>query len=155
MTKQNENLDVEKALEVSACIELDQIRIVACSAELYSIPQGEKTCCQRYASTEVSLAADRKLLLSFINFRLQASCGNEMKVAQVTAKYLADYRLNEHKGLEFTEKQFAAFAKYNGVFNAWPYWREFVQSMTARLNLPPLTLPVFRFGNTLPEYSNT
>jgi preprotein translocase subunit SecB len=37
-----------------------------------------------------------------------------------------------------------AFAETNAVFNAWPYWREFVQSMTARTNLPPLTLPLFR-----------
>ncbi|MFQ6614274.1 MAG: hypothetical protein ACE5D1_05465, partial [Fidelibacterota bacterium] len=24
----------------------------------------------------------------------------------------------------------------------WPYFREFVQSITARMNIPPLTLPV-------------
>lgn len=28
--------------------------------------------------------------------------------------------------------------------NTWPYFREFVQSMTQRVNLPPLTLPLFK-----------
>jgi len=51
------------------------------------------------------------------------------------------------KELEVSQEQLNTFAKFNGVFNAWPYWREFVQSMVARMNLPTLTLPMFRFGN--------
>jgi preprotein translocase subunit SecB len=39
-----------------------------------------------------------------------------------------------------------AFAELNGVFNAWPYWREYVQSMTTRMGLPPLVVPVFRLS---------
>ena len=38
-----------------------------------------------------------------------------------------------------------AFAETNGVFNAWPYWREFAQSMAARMGIPRLVIPVFRF----------
>lgn len=41
------------------------------------------------------------------------------------------------------------FAKTNGIFNVWPYWRELVQSMFVRMALPPIALPVFR----LSEYS--
>ena len=37
-----------------------------------------------------------------------------------------------------------AFATGNGVFNAWPYWREYVQQTAARMGFPPLVLPVFR-----------
>jgi hypothetical protein len=36
------------------------------------------------------------------------------------------------------------FARVNGAFNAWPYWREYVQATLSRMNLPPLVLPVFR-----------
>ncbi len=51
------------------------------------------------------------------------------------------------EGLEdFTEEQLSAFARLNGVFNAWPYWREFVQSMTTRMGLPALVLPVYRIS---------
>jgi preprotein translocase subunit SecB len=31
-----------------------------------------------------------------------------------------------------------------GVNNAWPYWREFVQSMTGRMAIPPLHIPILR-----------
>jgi len=44
-----------------------------------------------------------------------------------------------------------AFSQTNAVFNAWPYWREFVQNMTARMNLPPLTLPLFRVAPATSE----
>jgi preprotein translocase subunit SecB len=49
-----------------------------------------------------------------------------------------------------TEAHLDAFAKTNAVFNAWPYWREFVQSTTVRMGLPPLVTPVFRFPTQPP-----
>jgi hypothetical protein len=36
------------------------------------------------------------------------------------------------------------FAGLNGVFNAWPYFREFLQSATTRMGIPQFVLPVFR-----------
>jgi hypothetical protein len=36
----------------------------------------------------------------------------------------------------------AAFSQTVGVQNVWPYWREFVQSMTGRMGLPPLRMPL-------------
>jgi hypothetical protein len=47
---------------------------------------------------------------------------------------------------EVEDKHLAAFAEFNSKFNAWPYWREFVQSTMARMGLPPIILPVFRPG---------
>jgi len=36
------------------------------------------------------------------------------------------------------------FARTNGVWNLWPYWREFVQTITVRMGLPALTVPSYR-----------
>jgi preprotein translocase subunit SecB len=36
---------------------------------------------------------------------------------------------------------FDIFREINLMLNTWPYFREFVQSMTQRMNVPPLTLP--------------
>lgn len=36
----------------------------------------------------------------------------------------------------------SAFAKFNATVNAWPYWREFVQSMTSRMDIPTITVPL-------------
>lgn len=45
---------------------------------------------------------------------------------------------------EIAKKNIDAFGQMNGVYNVWPYWREFVQNMTVRMGFPPLTIPVFR-----------
>jgi len=45
---------------------------------------------------------------------------------------------------EFRKDELEAFASLNGVFNAWPYFREYLQSVTTRMGLPPFVLPVFR-----------
>ena len=39
---------------------------------------------------------------------------------------------------------FGAFASLNGTYNAWPYLRELVQDLAARLGVPGLLLPVYR-----------
>lgn len=43
-----------------------------------------------------------------------------------------------------------AFAGTNGVFNAWPYFREFAQSSFQRMGLPPTTIPLFRLSPPQP-----
>ena len=51
----------------------------------------------------------------------------------------------EVKGLSgFSDEEIDAFAKVNGAYNAWPFWREFVYSTMSRMGLPPIALPVFR-----------
>lgn len=48
------------------------------------------------------------------------------------------------EGLDFRPDELEPFANLNGVFNAWPYFREFLQNATTRMGLPPFVLPVFR-----------
>ena len=43
-----------------------------------------------------------------------------------------------------TKAEIGSFAKVNGVYNAWPYFREYVQTTLQKMNLPPLILPVYR-----------
>lgn len=37
-----------------------------------------------------------------------------------------------------------AFARINAVFNAWPYWRELVQSTVVRMGFPSPHVPLLR-----------
>lgn len=60
----------------------------------------------------------------------------------VTAEFELLYKLPEE--FEATDEELEAFASLNGVFNAWPYFREFVQSMITRMGLPVITIPLFR-----------
>jgi hypothetical protein len=45
------------------------------------------------------------------------------------------------------ESDITEFAIVNAPFNAWSYWREFVQSALARLNLPIIAIPLFRIAD--------
>ncbi len=40
------------------------------------------------------------------------------------------------------------FAHWNALFNAWPYWREFLTSITNRAQLPQFVAPVMRMPRT-------
>jgi preprotein translocase subunit SecB len=60
----------------------------------------------------------------------------------IDATFLLAYKIENFEGL--TQKGFEQFANLNGIYNAWPYWREFVQNTVTRMGLPSLTIPVYR-----------
>jgi hypothetical protein len=51
------------------------------------------------------------------------------------------------KPVEVAAQDVRAFAEFNATFNAWPFWREFVQSMTARMGLPAVVVPLLPVPN--------
>jgi hypothetical protein len=64
---------------------------------------------------------------------------------RVTATFVVAYSVKSFEGIG--DDHIRAFSAINGVFNAWPYWREFVQNTTARMGLPmPVVIPVYRLG---------
>lgn len=61
------------------------------------------------------------------------------------------YALNGVKVTDFDSDQVQEFARRNGVFNAHPYWREFLQSAGARIGLYGIVAPVLRIAQPTPE----
>lgn len=59
---------------------------------------------------------------------------------RIRAEFVLTYKVESLDGI--TDEHINAFGRMNGIHNAWPYWREYVQSTTARMGLPPLTLPL-------------
>lgn len=74
------------------------------------------------------------------------SSQSEEAIAWVQATYELHYRLPPD--FEGSDEALTAFAETNGVFNAWPYFREFVQNSLTRMGLPPIFLPLFRVPRT-------
>lgn len=58
----------------------------------------------------------------------------------IEGSFLMTYELEDRKGI--TTEDAASFVIVNGVHQAWPYWRELVQSMCCRMEIDPLTLPL-------------
>jgi hypothetical protein len=44
----------------------------------------------------------------------------------------------------FSDEDLGAFAQVNGMFNAYPFWREFLHSTTGRMGIQPFTAPTLR-----------
>ena len=61
----------------------------------------------------------------------------ETFVAQADVKLTFEVR----PGAVLESEDLKHFAETNGIYNAWPYWREFLSSALARVGLPRLTLP--------------
>lgn len=56
------------------------------------------------------------------------------------------YAIDGAKVTDFAADQVNEFARRNGVFNAHPYWREFLQAAGARIGLYGIVAPVLRIG---------
>ncbi|MCI0701749.1 MAG: hypothetical protein L0241_11755, partial [Planctomycetia bacterium] len=80
---------------------------------------------------------------------------SEREALRIDTALRLTYTLSSNDGL--TDEHIAAFGELNGVYNAWPFLREYVQSTTIRMGLPPLTLPLFNpqqkqpFGSEQPK----
>lgn len=68
----------------------------------------------------------------------------QAEVASVRCKYGALYSLEVPEGRQRpTTEELDAYSKTTGVMLLYPYAREFVQSTTSRMGLPPLTISAY------------
>jgi hypothetical protein len=83
------------------------------------------------------------IMISFVLQNVQASENDQLVIR---ASFVLLYSVSSFDGID--DEHIEAFAAINGVFNAWPYWREFVQNTTSRMGLAkPIVIPVFRLGH--------
>lgn len=96
-----------------------------------------------FRSTDQGRDQQRVTFAVEFDFRIWSGEGAEKRdLARIRCKFDADYDLSP--GFDPAEAQMAAFHQGNAIFNCWPYFREFVQSTTVRMNLPPATIPFLR-----------
>lgn len=60
------------------------------------------------------------------------------------ADFLAEYKIDGEEPVP--GEALDEFARHNVIYHVWPYWRELVQTLCARTNLPHFTLPMFVYG---------
>lgn len=87
---------------------------------------------------EWRLSHDSRTLGCAINFA--ATFGGEARPYGIYARFRLTYTVEE--GPELEPGDLDQFANWNVVFNAWPYWREYVASVVQRSNLPAFVVPV-------------
>ena len=143
---------IELAAAVAQRIEIRNVVLTRCEVNRDSeLDLKRAGTLLQYGITEVGFAKDDESNLLFVlpTFILKVTQERESDTASVlsvTATFAIFYTIDSFDGL--TNVDLEAFSITNGVYNAWPYWREFAQSTTARMGLEsPITLPVFRVGD--------
>lgn len=129
-------------------VELQRVRLVETTGKTAIRSPGEvgqETVCVIHTTARVGDSAPKGnsfLVIATIRVEVSGKDGGKEPAVSVKASFELEYSLPKGFAPKPTELQ--GFAEINGIFNAWPYWREYVQSMFIRMGLPPLTLPVYR-----------
>lgn len=61
--------------------------------------------------------------------------------AEIAAEFVSEYKLVNR---DLSKAAIEEFGNYNTMLHVWPYWRELIQSMCARMRLAPIVLPMYR-----------
>ncbi len=141
---QSQTVPLGKRCEISHLVEIKDIRQISGSfnqsPDAFVTPKNIDI--QRKA--EVQIDNESNMLFVVVDFELNAASAEDKdkEVLKISASFLAVYKLENM--LNFTNKDFEVFANKNGIYNVWPFWREYVQSCSVRMGLPAITIPVFR-----------
>jgi hypothetical protein len=79
----------------------------------------------------------------FAKGRAKDRTEEEKEIISISSEYILTYSLKDRKVL--AKKDLEIFCSMNSIYNAWPYWREFIQSISNRMEIPTLTLPLLKF----------
>lgn len=136
------SVSLDSARRVIALARLDSIALDSMTAALLNEGADDRSniaLTLEYTATAENIRSDRFRVLARI--RVEASAEGK-SVADVVATYRLLYTIP--KGLEPSIEELNSFARVNGIHNAWPYWRELIQSVLSRMGLPPVVIPLFR-----------
>lgn len=134
--------------KVARSTHLDGVRILRGSFQVEVLPSAPTATPAGLGS---SFGFDKTLtdnhLLSRISFSLDVQQLGSPPLHFVSVK--ATIELSYRMTAKFENDELDAFSRINGIYHAWPYWREFVQNSTARAGLPPLTLHPIQAGEAM------
>lgn len=86
-----------------------------------------------YTETEDGFVVEDKFSLSSLN-----------KDRKIALKIECTYILSFTSSCKITQDFFDVYKEISLPLNVWPFFREIVNSMTSRMNIPPLTLPLLK-----------
>jgi hypothetical protein len=66
--------------------------------------------------------------------------GGKIKMLEIEATF----KLELISKQPFTDEFFEIYKDSSLMLNTWPFFREFVNSITSRMDIPPLTLPFIK-----------
>jgi preprotein translocase subunit SecB len=138
----------ELAAVVSDRVQISDVRILKSSTEFSTIRDIDDLDLVLTSKVRVehSVNEDKTQIMVRPSFSLRGTSSAELgteTLLSISCQFLLVYDVTTVADIPDANLQ--AFAQLNGVYNSWPYWREYVQNMVGRMGLPRLVIPVFRF----------
>lgn len=132
---------------IARSIELEEVSLRHCEvARTEEVAKRQSVKIQLDVSGETTtLSSKDQAFIATIEFKLQAKGRKETEVFRMNSSFDLFYRMMSSDE-SFSKDELEQFTRVNGVFNAWPYFREFVQNLSARMGYPSITVPVFRIA---------
>jgi hypothetical protein len=84
-----------------------------------------------------------------VHASLALSAGDFLRI---NAEFILDYTVDKSP-IGITDEAATAFGKMTGIYNVWPFWREYVYSTSMRTGFPPVTLPLVTHASMLAYYA--
>jgi len=148
--------DPKKAGRVGARVEIVAVELTGATfsrANDSALPdasvQEEAAAPEFGINAEWTLSGDSQLLGCLLTF----ATTSELASYSLVAKFRLVYRINPGDSLSGDDIE--NFVHWNAVFNAWPYWREYLSSTVNRANLPRIYAPVMRLPIDAPASGAT
>jgi preprotein translocase subunit SecB len=147
--KKNNMIDYGLVAKVSDKVNILNVALIQSS--FFRKPETNRVKLSLEIKSNVKYEVDKKnsVIMVFPEFKLDGFPEKAEKgepLLHIEAVFVLVYRVSSLTGLK--EENFEAFANANGIYNSWPYWREFVQNTVVRMSLPPLTIPAFHIFQT-------
>ena len=150
---------MELAIPVSDRVQIQDVRLIRCNCSITPaavappLPPRFRPTLERKAATQVN--QEHSQIAVFVDFRFSAvrdEGENLEPCVSVESTFLVSYTAENLTGLK--AENFDSFGALNGVFNAWPYWRELLHNTISRMGLPAFVLPVLRVGSPAHDSPN-
>lgn len=136
---------MERVGRAQRFFELLSVQFTECSSSYSKPTDGRKEQAHIGVAEQVVHRTDDRLSVSFVfEFIAPSPFAEEQeKEVDVRARMLVDYEHVSDRG-SIDDADANAFGRVNGIYNAWPFLREFLSSSLVRLSLPPFPLPLLR-----------
>ena len=127
-------------------VEIEGVRLVEATAETKVRSPADTGAVDLLVNRTAGISERQEngtfFVIATISTRLVPEEAKEEPLVSIETSFELQYHLP--KGFRVDPQTLTTFAETNGIYNAWPYWREFVQSTLARMGLPPVVLPLLR-----------
>lgn len=77
----------------------------------------------------------------------QENVPDDAVYVEIETDFCAHYSLDETDDEEKLLPALEEFGRHNVGYHVWPYWREYVQSVCARMGIPPIPVPMYQLSH--------